>query len=63
MFGFLNKKKKVDEANVRDFDSSVMAIKIYIALSNWDKARRAIHEIIQKEKDSLHEYLLKIVKK
>ncbi|RKW23523.1 serine/threonine-protein phosphatase [Candidatus Gracilibacteria bacterium] len=63
MFGFLNKKKKVDEANVRDFDSSVMAIKIYIALSNWDKARRAIHEIIQKEKDSLHEYLLKIEEK
>ena len=24
MFGFLNKKKKVDEANVRDFDSSVI---------------------------------------
>ena len=63
MFGFLNKKKKVDEANVRDFDSSVMAIKIYMALSNWDKARRAIHEIIQKEKDSLHEYLLKIEEK
>ena len=28
MFGFLNKKKKVDEANVRDFDSSVSSFQL-----------------------------------
>lgn len=60
MFNFLNKKKKVDTNQVKAFDSAVKAIEVFIALSNWPDAKRAIDEILYKEKEALNKFLEKV---
>lgn len=56
MFGFL-KKKEVNYEQVKAFDSALKAINIFILLSEWDKARKALEEIEYKEKESLNAIL------
>lgn len=56
MFSFF-RKKKVDWNKVKEFDGAVKAIKLFIVLSEWDKARKALKEIEYKEKDSLNQLL------
>lgn len=60
MFKLFSKNKNIDTQEVKAFDSAVKAIDIYIALSEWAKARKAVEEILYKEKESLNEYLEKI---
>ncbi len=59
MFSFLNKKKKIDPNQVKAFDSAVRAIEVFIALSDWPNAKRAIDEILYKEKEALNRFLEK----
>jgi len=56
MFGFW-KKKKVDNNSIEAFDSAIEAIEIFISLSEWEKATKALDEIENKEKESL-DYIL-----
>jgi hypothetical protein len=51
MFGLF--RRKVNTQDVKAFESAVNAINIYVALSDWKKAKMAAHEIISKEKKSL----------
>ena len=51
MFGLF--RRKVNTQDVKAFESAVNAINIYVALSDWKKAKMAAHEIIYKEKKSL----------
>ncbi len=60
MFGFSKKIKNVNNADVKAFDWAVKAIEIYIALSEWAKAKKAIEEIMLKEKESLTNYIEKL---
>lgn len=60
MFGFSKKIKNVNNAEVKAFDWAVRAIEIYIALSEWAKAKKAIEEIMIKEKESLTNYIEKV---
>ncbi|MFK7779894.1 MAG: PP2C family protein-serine/threonine phosphatase [Candidatus Gracilibacteria bacterium] len=53
MFGFL-KKKEIDNNNIKAFDGALKAINIFIILSEWEKAKKALDEIEYKEKDSLN---------
>jgi predicted nucleic acid-binding Zn-ribbon protein len=62
MFGFL-KKKKVDTNSIEAFDSAIEAIEIFISLSEWDKARKALDEVETKEKESLDYIVDKLSKK
>ncbi len=59
MFGFL-KSKKVDIEKIRQFNSAIKAIEIFIMLSEWDKAKKAIKEVEFKEKDSLNTVMTKL---
>jgi len=61
MFGFL-KRKKVNTEEVKAFDSALKATNIFIMLSEWEKAKKALDEIEYKEKDSLNEILDKLDK-
>lgn len=60
MFNFLKKNKKVNANEIKEFDSAIKAIEIFIALSDWPNAKRAIDEIISKEKDALNKFLEKL---
>lgn len=60
MFDFLKKNKKVDTKQVRAFDSAIKAIEIFIALSDWPNAKRAIDEISYKEREALNRFLEKM---
>jgi len=62
MFGFL-KKKKVDTNSIEAFDSAIEAIEIFMSLSEWDKARKALDEVETKEKESLDYIVDKLSKK
>ena len=62
MFGFW-KKKKVDTNSIEAFDSALKAIDVFITLSEWKKARKAIEEIESKEKESLDYILEKLENK
>lgn len=55
MFGFF--RKKVNEESIKAFESAIKAIEVYIALSDWKKAKQASKEIIQKEKKALENYI------
>lgn len=60
MFSFLKKlfrKKKVNETQVKEFDWAMQAIEIYIALLKWDKAKKALDEILYKEKKSFTTFI------
>lgn len=57
MFDFLKKKKKIDTNEVKAFDSAVKAIEVFIALSEWWNAKKAIEEILYKETDALNKFL------
>lgn len=59
MFG-LFKNKNVDTGNIKQFDSALKAIEIFIMLSEWEKWKKALKEIEFKEKDSLSIVLEKI---
>jgi len=59
MFGFL-KRKKVNTDDVKAFDSALKATNIFIMLSEWEKAKKALEEIEYKEKKSLNEILDKL---
>lgn len=56
MFGFF-KKKKVDNEQIRAFDGAIKAINVFIMLSEWEKAKKALEEIEFKEKESLNNVL------
>lgn len=56
MFDFF-KKKKVDNDSIEAFDSAINAVDIFMSLSEWEKARKALDEIKTKEKESL-EYII-----
>ncbi len=56
MFGFF-KKREVNSKEIRAFDSAIKAIKLFIVLSEWNKAKKAIKEIEYKEKESLSQAL------
>ena len=43
MFGF--KKKKIDFWKIKTFDDALKAIKVFIYLKEWEKAKKAIEEI------------------
>jgi len=62
MFGFWW-KKKVDEKNIKAFDSALEAIGIFMTLSEWEKAKKAIEEIKIKEKESLDYIIEKLENK
>ena len=62
MFGFL-KKKKVDANSIEAFDSAIEAIEIFMSLSEWEKARKALDEVETKEKESLDYIVDKLSKK
>jgi len=59
MFDFLKKNKKVDTKQVKAFDSAIKAIEIFIALSDWGNAKKAIDEILYKEREALNKFLEK----
>ncbi|MDD3144722.1 MAG: PP2C family protein-serine/threonine phosphatase [Candidatus Gracilibacteria bacterium] len=59
MFDFLKKKKKIDTNEVKAFDSAVKAIEVFIALSEWGNAKKAIEEILYKETEALNKFLEK----
>ena len=62
MFGFW-KKKKVDTDSIEAFDSAIKAIEIFMSLSEWNKANKALDEIETKEKESLDYIVDKLSKK
>ncbi|MDD2907059.1 MAG: PP2C family protein-serine/threonine phosphatase [Candidatus Gracilibacteria bacterium] len=59
MFNFLKRKKKVDTSNVQAFDSAINAIKLFIASSDWINGKKAIEEILFKEKEAINLFLEK----
>lgn len=59
MFGF-KKQKKINEAEIRGYKDALEAINIFMLLSEWKKARKALEEIKIKEKHSYDELLEKI---
>lgn len=59
MFNFFKKKKKIDANEVKAFDSAIKAINTFIALSEWWNAKKAIEEILYKEKEALNNFLEK----
>ncbi|MBT3726377.1 hypothetical protein HOG21_01375 [bacterium] len=59
MFWFF-KKKQVNSREVKAFDSALKAIKLFMVLSEWEKAKKALSEIGFKEKESLKEALNKL---
>ncbi|MDD2870492.1 MAG: SpoIIE family protein phosphatase [Candidatus Gracilibacteria bacterium] len=61
MFGFF-KKRKVETGNVKEFNSALKATELFIMLSEWEKAKKALKEIEYKEKESLSIVLDKIDK-
>ncbi len=62
MFG-LFKKKKVDNNSIEAFDSAIEAIEIFMSLSEWTKANKALDEIESKERESLEYIIDKLSKK
>lgn len=59
MFDFLKKKKKIDTNKIKEFDQAIKAIEVFIALSEWWNAKKAIEEILYKEKEALNVFLEK----
>jgi serine phosphatase RsbU (regulator of sigma subunit) len=59
MFNFLFKKNNTDTKNIRAFKDAIKAIKVFILVSKWDKAKNSIEEIEKKEKIWLSRFLLK----
>lgn len=58
MFSFFNKKaKKVDTKSIKSFTEAMGAIKVFILLSEWEKAGKALQEIKVKEQEKLDEDL------
>lgn len=55
MFWFF--KKKVNEDEIKAFSWAIQAINVYIALSDWEKARAWAMEVLEKEKESLKNYI------
>ncbi len=51
------KKKKVDNEKIKEFDSALKAINIFVVLSEWSKAKKWLEEIEYKEKESLNAVL------
>ena len=60
MFGFF--RKKVNRQQIKAFEGALKAINIFIVLSEWTKAKKAIEEIEYKEKKSLTITLEKLEK-
>jgi len=52
MFG---RKKQIDVQKINNFNDAVKAIKAYIYLSEWSKAKSAIDDIKQKEEQAYRE--------
>jgi len=59
MFGFW-KKKEVDLKSIKEFNGWIKAIKVFMVLSEWDKAKKALNEIRMKEKESLNDLMTKL---
>jgi hypothetical protein len=54
MFDFLKRNKKINTDDIKSFDSAIKAIKVYLQLSNWVSATKALDEISYKEKTSFN---------
>ena len=59
MFGIF-KKKEVNNNNIKQFDWAIKAIQIFMSLSEWQKAKKALQEIEDKERLSLNEIVQKL---
>lgn len=62
MFNFFYKNKKIHANQIKEFEWAIKAINVYIALSEWNNAKKGIEEILKKEKESLDE-LIEIINK
>jgi hypothetical protein len=51
------KKKKVNTEKVTEFKEAIKAINIFILLSEWEKAKKSIKEIEEKEQEALTNFL------
>jgi len=49
MFSFFKKKSKKELESIRNFNEAIKTIKFFIATLEWEKAKKAIEEIKQKE--------------
>jgi hypothetical protein len=56
------KKKEINSNSIKAFNGAIKAIEIFILLSEWTKAKKAIEEIEFKEKSSLNIILEEIDK-
>jgi len=61
MFNFL-KKTEINSEKIKEFNGVIKAINIFILISEWEKAKKALTEIEIKEKESLRILLEKIDK-
>ena len=61
MFDFFKKNKKViNTLDVKEFNSAIKAIKVFIAIYDWENGKNAIEEIRKKEKDAYEMIIPKI---
>ena len=65
MFNFFkkiqsSKIKKIELENIKNYDEAIKAIKFFIATLEWEKAKKAISEIKNKELKSYKELIAKI---
>ncbi|MDR1944564.1 MAG: hypothetical protein LBQ59_00250 [Candidatus Peribacteria bacterium] len=54
MFDFLKRNKKINTNDIKNFEAAIKAIKVYLQLSNWANATKALDEISYKEKTSFN---------
>lgn len=60
MFNFFKKTKKINTLEIKEFNSAIKAVEVYIALYDWEKAKNAIEEILKKEEEALNYIINKI---
>lgn len=64
MFNFLKKKKKnIDTSDIKNFNNILKIIEDFIVFEDFDKASKAIMEIISKENESFNYYIENIKEK
>ena len=63
MFNFFKKKKNIDTSAIKNFKKALNTIGDFIVLEDFDKATKAINEVIQKENDAFNDYINKIEEK
>ena len=63
MFNFFKKKKNIDTSAIKNFKLALNKIGDFIVLEDFDKATKAINEIIQKENNAFNDYINKLEEK